>query len=90
MVKFKNMKILVENNLEEIVGELERLGYVKQAWLNHQKEVIATFETGVYSNFNYFYNDTHNPTTLTELRSMNIETLKEMWDDTNRIFWKNW
>ena len=40
---FKNMKIPVENNLDEIIGELERLGYVKQAWLNHQKEVIATF-----------------------------------------------
>ena len=85
MVKFKNMKILVENNLDEIVGELERLGYVKQAWLNHQKEVIATFETGVYSNFNYFYNDTHNPTTIAELRSMNIETLKEMWDEN---YWR--
>ena len=62
------MKIKVENNLEDIVGELERLGYVKQAWLNHQKEVIAAFETGVYSNFNYFYNDTHNLTTLAELK----------------------
>ena len=83
----KNMKIKVEtdehgkSNLDDVVAELERLGYVKQAWLNHQKEVIATFETGVYSNFNYFYNDTHNPTTLAELRSMNIETLKEVWDE---------
>lgn len=67
---FKNMKIPVENNLDEIVVELERLGYVKQAWLNHQKEVIATFETGVYSNFNYFYNDTHKPATLDELKGM--------------------
>ena len=80
----KNMKIKVEtdelgeSNLDEIVVELERLGYKKVGWLNHQKEVVATFETGVYSNFNYFYNDTHKPTTLTELRSMNIETLKEM------------
>ena len=67
---FKNMKIPVENNLDEIIGELERLGYVKQAWLNHQKEVIATFETGVYSNFNYFYNDTHKPATLAKLKEM--------------------
>ena len=64
------MKIPVENNLDEIIGELERLGYVKQAWLNHQKEVIATFETGVYSNFNYFYSDTHKPTTLAKLKEM--------------------
>ena len=27
MVKFKNMKILVENNLDEIVIELDRLGF---------------------------------------------------------------
>lgn len=69
-MNFKNMKIKVENNLDKIVVELERLGYVKQAWLNHQKEVIATFETGVYSNFNYFYNDTQKPTTLAELKEM--------------------
>ena len=69
-MNFKNMKIKVKNNLDEIVVELGRLGYVKQAWLNHQKEVIATFETGVYSNFNYFYNDTHKPTTLAELKEM--------------------
>ena len=68
----KNMKIEItpEQKIGEVVRELERLGYVKQAWLNHQKEVIATFETGVYSNFNYFYNDTHKPTTLAELKEM--------------------
>ena len=43
----KNMKIEINKDqpLNEVVVELERLGYVKQAWLNHQKEVIATFET---------------------------------------------
>ena len=68
----KNMKIEItpEQKIGEVVRELERLGYVKQAWLNHQKEVIATFETGVYSNFNYFYNDTHKPTTLAKLKEM--------------------
>ena len=28
----RNMKIPVENNLDEIVGELERLGYFKGCW----------------------------------------------------------
>lgn len=71
-MNFKSMRIEINEQqpLNEIVAELERLGYVKQAWLNHQKEVIATFETGVYSNFNYFYNDTHKPATLAELKEM--------------------
>ena len=81
----KNMKIKVEtdelgeSNLDEIVVELEKRGCIPYLFCgeNHVN-FIATFETGVYSNFNYFYNDTHNPTTLAELRSMNIETLKEM------------
>lgn len=67
---FKNMKIPVENNLDEIVGELERLGYKRKAWLNHQEEVIATFSNGVYSNFNYFYNDEFKTTTIAELKEM--------------------
>lgn len=70
MIKFKNMKIKVENNLDEIVIELERLGYKKQAWLNRQKETVATFTTGVYSNFNHFYNDDFRETTLAELKGM--------------------
>ena len=69
---FFNMKIEVNEDqpLDEIVAELERLGYIKLSWLDHQKEVIATFKTGVYSNFNYFYNDTHNLTTLPKLKEM--------------------
>ena len=66
----RNMKIKVENNLDEIVVELERLGYKREAWLNHQKEVIVTFSNGIYSNFNYFYNDAFKTTTLAELKEM--------------------
>ena len=68
----KNMKIEInaEQPIDEVVKELERLGYKKQAWLNHQKEVIATFATGVYSNFNYFYNSEFPLTTLQQLREM--------------------
>ena len=73
----KNMKIKVENNLDEIVTELERLGYAKDTTLNDCACYVYTFEDGSY--FIYMGNhDNNNLTTLSELRSMTIETLKEM------------
>lgn len=88
MVKFKNMKIHVENNLDEIVGELERLGYKKNSlynlWMKPDFVVCDSFglisliggaSTQVFLNQKICRFDL---TTLAELRSMNIETLKEM------------
>lgn len=71
-MSFKNMKIEInqEQQLDDVMMELDRLGYKKQSWLHHQKEVIVTFSTGVYSNFNYFYNDCFPTTTLAELKEM--------------------
>ena len=80
MVKFKNMKILVENNLAEIVGDLESKGYTPQIILRSPKWVI-TSDLGRYSLFQHEPSDIYRKyetTTLAELRSMNIETLKEM------------
>ena len=80
MVKFKNMKILVENNLAEIVGDLESKGYTPQIILCSPTWVI-TSGLGRYSLFQHEPSDIYRKyetTTLTELRSMNIETLKEM------------
>ena len=82
MVKFKNMKILVENNLAEIVGELERLGYVKADWFDQgdTELCITAYQTGRFKIRDADIFDCYGgvATTLTELRSMNIETLKEM------------
>ena len=68
---FKNMKIKVtaEQRLEEIVGELDRLGYVKDTTLNDCACYVYTFEDGSY--FIYMGNhDNNNPTTLAELKEM--------------------
>lgn len=80
MVKFKNMKILVESNLAEIVEELESKGYTVQIKLWNPKWVI-TSDLGRYSLFQHEPSDIYRKygtTTIAELRSMNIETLKEM------------
>ena len=82
----KNMKIKVEtdehgeSNLDEIVGQLERLGYKqnKRQRRGRFRFVIADSD-GIATNW---FRDTdcdfYKLTTLAELRSMNIETLKEM------------
>lgn len=79
----KNMKIPVENNLDEIVGELERKGYVehyrKPAKKQHNWVVVE--KRGCYTGWYDVYvlcEKTYVLTTLAELRSMTIETLKEM------------
>ena len=68
----KNMKIKVENNLDEIVGELERLGYKKHIWehLINTGYVVA-FESGVYTNVDFNpVNEIYALTTLAELKEM--------------------
>ena len=66
---FKNMKIKVENNLEDIVGELERLGYVKP---NSDGDKVYTSQLGntvnVFDDSMMF--DCYKLTTLAELKEM--------------------
>lgn len=65
----RNMKIPVENNLDEIVVELERLGYVKP---NEDGDKIFTSQLGntvnVFDDSMMF--DCYKPTTLAELKEM--------------------
>lgn len=78
MTKFLNLKIPVENNLDEILGELERLGYQKyDGEMTKNRIIVEAYEDGIYC---LFSDDLHvcKSTTLAELRSMTIETLKEM------------
>lgn len=86
MTKFLNLKIPVEINeqgestLDEIMAELEKRGYKKVGWIGYRKPSFITTNTkGFYTDHGVelwlmFGSDT----TLAELRSMNIETLKEM------------
>ena len=88
----KNMKIKVEtdehgeSNLDEIVEELEKRGYELDSESAFKPTVILTWSFGSYDkvnttdwdDFNDYFDDEWKLTTLAELRSMNIETLKEM------------
>ena len=82
----KNMKIKVEtdehgeSNLDEIVGELEGLGYKLNGWLENRviKSVKAEhfgLQCGQLLDVDMIQGEL---TTLAELRSMSIETLKEL------------
>lgn len=79
----RNMKIKVEINeqgestLDEIVGELERLGFHQE---EEFKPEIHRFVHANNMGFDFWHTDMNwgELTTLAELRSMNIETLKEM------------
>ena len=71
MTKFLNLKVPVENNLDEIVGELERLGY-KRVEVNQVAHYVKTnAKRGIYKvvhrgfAFNYLAE-----TTLAELKEM--------------------
>ncbi len=64
----KNMKIPVENNLNEIVGELERLGY--HGVLGGFRNTIITSKFGKFSGVPYCTNDLYLLTTLAELKKM--------------------
>lgn len=70
---FKNMKIKVENNLDEIVGELERLGYSCWAWDKNNISYIFTWDDGDYTNtedLDDIDHEFHAITTLAELKEM--------------------
>lgn len=69
---FKHMKIKVENNLDEIVAELERLGYRINGWLeNRIIRSVKTNHFGLYSG-DFFDVDIiqGDLTTLAELKGM--------------------
>lgn len=66
----KNMKIPVENNLEEIVAELERLGYeYDNARCEDPIRVIA-YDDGFYMLAKHVMGIDSNYTTLDELKEM--------------------
>lgn len=69
----KNMKIPVENNLDEIVGELERIGYNCWAWTNNCIGWVFTWDDGDYTNIDDLDDIDHHfheTTTLAELKEM--------------------
>ena len=71
-MNFKNMKIKVENNLDDIVVELERLGYKLNGWLkNRIIRSVKTNHFGLYSG-DFFDVDIIQGelTTLDELKEM--------------------
>ena len=68
---FKNMKIEINDQqpLDEVVRELERLGYVKDTTLNDCACYVYTFDDGSYCIY-MGNHDNNNLTTLTELKEM--------------------
>lgn len=81
----RNMKILItpEQPLDEVVKELERLGYKKWRWGGFIIDAfcncsIRTFDNGgfTYMKSKQIYDYGYELTTLTELRSMKVEPLK--------------
>ena len=84
----KNMKIKVEtdehgeSNLVEILEALERLGYEDFYKFGNVEAIeVETFFDGTYDVYGTEVSGSGVKTTLAELRSMNIETLEEMWDE---------
>ena len=70
---FKNMKIKVENNLEDIVGELERIGYKKLGWSCYRSPamIITYGDSGWFTDCNKSINRGGLIlTTLAELKEM--------------------
>ena len=73
MNKFLNLKIPVENNLDEIVRELKRIGLYVGFIDNEDKWISARFETKLIVSFERELNlpDLHwKLTTLAELKEM--------------------
>ena len=68
---FKNMKIQVENNLDEIVAELERLNYGGWGINANDKWVGTLFRNKQFTTFatDVCFTD-EIPTTLAELKEM--------------------
>ena len=65
-----NMKIKVENNLDEIAGELERLGYKPWCVAYIGVSIVATNKRGNYTTFHKDIWDSGILTTLSELKDM--------------------
>ena len=73
------MKIKVENNLDEIVATLESNGYRPHSKFYGDEICILTQTDGLYcGDSTGRFNNGYELTTIAELRSMTIETLKEM------------
>ena len=68
-MNFKNMKIPVENNLDEIVGELEKRGYVKYH-VDENPNIVLAKEHGTYSCYRFSIYDSFNMISLAELKGM--------------------
>lgn len=79
----RNMKITItpEQPLDEVVMVLERIGYEKYSWYGLDEiSHVVTWDDGTYSDYSLYGLDRvgelkqyYEETTLTELRSMNIE-----------------
>lgn len=67
-MSFKNMKIPVENNLDEIVVELERRGYKKAYTTDRKVKSVYADSFGYYSIMGVI--GIKNITTLAELKLM--------------------
>lgn len=65
---FKNMKIKVEDNLDEIVAELEKRGYKKSYTTERKVKSVYTDSLGYYSIMGVI--GINNITTLAELKEM--------------------
>ena len=70
-MNFKNMKIKVENNLEDIMRELERLGYRVELKTSKSPKSICTYGDGTYHVYmRVAEHKVGNLTTLAELKEM--------------------
>lgn len=71
MTNFKNMKIEIneEQPLDDVVIELERLGYIADTW-SSDCNFIYSNEDGSYDCFYGNHPEFHEETTLAELKEM--------------------
>lgn len=72
-MKFQNLKIEIndQQQLDEVVRELERLGYCQRGGMSRKTSILQTFYDG---NFDYFLADYFGVlTTLAELKNLEAE-----------------
>lgn len=72
MNKFQNMKIQINEQqpLDEVVKELERLGYKKRCITVGKPRFVSTENNGFYDVFFIDYYNFRESTTLTQLKAM--------------------
>ena len=72
MKEFKNLKIEVnaEQPLDEIVNELERLGFVCDGNHPNDCKFIYTVGDGTFAMYGFEFNGNYKLTTLSELKEM--------------------